>query len=101
MTNEERLDRIRDILGMPTVAWHNDVVRCEAAWRKAASDRLDQIIALEQQRDEAVRLLREAAYSVKYEVEECAAHDRIRPDLTRRLEQIDAFLAKIDKETKP
>lgn len=49
----------------------------------------------------AVRLLREAAYSVGFEVDECAAHDRIRPDLTSRLEQIDAFLAEIDKETKP
>lgn len=50
--------------------------------------------------DEAVRLLREAAYSVRFEIDECAAHDRIRPDLTSRLEQIDSFLAKIDKETK-
>jgi hypothetical protein len=71
-----------------------EAIREVSKWSRAAG-------LAEGRLEVAVRLLREAAYSVAFELDECAAHDRIRPELTSRLEQIDSFLAKIDKETNP
>lgn len=47
LTPEKQLGQIRLLLGMPTPEFHALTAESAAAWRKAASERLDRIVALE------------------------------------------------------